>query len=260
MKAIIREYNGPIIGSFDVETSGEIESVQKAIDIIEENCGHAYECSGEVTFDEILEATEIVPDEECRTPWGDCEGWEHYAQTLDKAFYYGVPEGVEESVRYARTECNEPNLWLTLQVEKAGITTWQDLHRRGASKQVAREIAAEILRKNYETLKGWYEDGWSIWGIKCEMLGEHESCWGFFSNYPDSPDDYIEGEREGIARQMAHTLEIAGIEVTGVPDASDGRTKADFYKERKESAKELGGYTLWATVSEIARVTRATQS
>jgi hypothetical protein len=165
-----------------------------------------------VDFDDILGATEVVPDECSQdTPWDNCDGFEHTAKpSRDHC----------DTKRKSRGCCldsgNRQHVIIELpEGEDYGVAEYHS--ERGASRGVCAEMVSIARQKTLDLLTGWYENGWQYWGVKCdfERLGQDfsDSIWGI------DDDKYADDLREEIALNVASQLEIAGYTVTGKPVA-----------------------------------------
>ena len=66
--------------------------------------------------------------------------------------------------------------------ERWGNFAW---HRaRGASKQVAFELARQEWQRTREYIADLRENGWTVWGVVCNFCGEHAFLWGFEATNP----------------------------------------------------------------------------
>lgn len=180
----------------------------------------------EIPWQAVMDAIKIEPDEDMsEAPWDNCDGWNHTADRID----YLEHDPQRESDRFVcRSSREGGNVWLTLDVEKSGIATWDYFHAQGASKQVSRELAAQSLRQTYAQLHKWYADGWEWWAVSAELKGESASCGGIDSY------EYADKEfRQEIASELAANLESAGFIVTGKPIDPPYRPQFANYKHSK---------------------------
>ncbi len=160
--------------------------------------------NAKIDFKSILDACEVKPDEEFRRPWEDGNGWEH-----DKVD--ATHDDQEHAFNFVRPNRGK-NFLLRFKAE-AGLPSYEDYRKLGASKQVARELEAQAVRENMKTLVGWYENGWEYFGIVCDFKGAHDSCWGYLGYEADD----IEGLKVEHAMNVAHELEKQGYEVENCP-------------------------------------------
>jgi hypothetical protein len=175
-----------------------------------------------VDWSEILEACEIVIDEHANAPWEDCDGWEHELVDDESS---GEAAGYVYSSRHAQmVKLTNPEAW----------GNFEHFQSAGASKQVAFELTAWIQRKAKEQIAEWHNNGWTYYGVKCEMHGEHASVWGI-----DSEEYAREEVLPEIASEMAGLLAKAGFHVTGEPESTPQRKHLRIYSEMAN--KEFGG-------------------
>ena len=175
----------------------------------------------EIDFEDILEATELVPDDRSEAPWEDADGFEHEV-------IRDVSDGAAAGYFYGDRHCRHSGPRLVV-VEKDRWGNREYLESKGASKQVAFEMARLEERRTAEMIAGWYSSGWEVWGITCDFRGGHDSCWGY---YVDSGDPYLEEERISIAMNVAHDLEKEGYEVINLPDPERSRVKSGLSRFR----------------------------
>jgi hypothetical protein len=161
-----------------------------------------------VDYDDILAATEVVPDEIGHdAPWECCDGWEHTVERINR--YDIVPETLDEARGYCWHDGERVRI--VLASDDGGVFDW---HRgRGASRQVAAERVADQRRRQLDQLVKWYTDGWEWWGVTCEYADEGASVWGI--DDADYADEYV---RDEIASEVARQLEDKGYTVTGKPE------------------------------------------
>lgn len=183
----------------------------------------------EVPWSDILDAVTVEPDTDMTdAPWDNCDGWEHTAEPLR---YYDAEhcEARQNSTRYVnRATRDGGDVWLTLDLDKAGLPDWRYFHAKGASKQVAHELAAMQVRSAYKQLADWYSNGWEYWYVSAELKGCHAGCGGV--------DDYqyATGEMtEEIAHELAADLERNGYLVTDKPAPVPYRPQFANYQHSK---------------------------
>jgi len=175
-----------------------------------------------VSFEEILEATEVVHDEyENMTPWEHCDGFEHTA-TSERRFR----EEANARAMQGSVYCDGHRERLVIELpdeEDYGIC--QYARGNGASRQVAAEMVAAERRRTLAQLVKWYDSGWEWYGVRCrfKVLGDeyNDSLWGI------DDAEYAETLKEEIALNMAAQLEEAGYTVTGKPEHRQTYTRAD---------------------------------
>lgn len=165
-----------------------------------------------VNFQDILDATKVEYDDDMsEAPWDNCDGFEH---TCTPAHRFDFDPSDMRGYCY----CDGHRERVVIQLPK-DRDCWEVAayaRARGASRQVAAELAAANHRKTLDQLVEWYSNGWQWFGVKCqfEVLGEEfdESLWGIDN------EDYAEREiKPEIADNVADQLEEAGFTVTGRP-------------------------------------------
>jgi len=186
-----------------------------------------------IDYADILEQTQVIPDDLTEAPWENCCGFEHE---------------VERPTDFTRNSCG--CVWCDANRERVLITLPDDedwgiyeYHRnRGATKQVAAEAIAAQRQRTLAQLVDWYENGWQWYGVKCDffVLGEeyHASVWGI------DDEEYAEKyAREEIASEVAHQLEEAGYTVANKPKCLrglDARQHKEVWKRNLNSQNWQG--------------------
>ncbi len=162
--------------------------------------------SAVVEYADILEAVEVKPDDESDAPWDNCDGLEHDITSIgheDERQARGV-------IRRDRDYHNRRIIITKDQTEHWGVR--QFARDRGATKQVAFELAARNVQTTIDYLLEWYNGERCHWFVVCEFLDEYASCGGI--------DDYkyASGEmKHEIAGEVADDLEQKGYTVRGIP-------------------------------------------
>lgn len=158
--------------------------------------------------------SEVVEDDTyMMEPWQSCDGWEH---TFHRDTTYW-PDHIDASQMrgFVRGTYHTNAGVVEVNPKQAMLPDWEYYHQRGASKQVARQMAAQSLAKCIDQLVAWYEDGWQWYGVICQCRGHEASIWGV--------DDRKYAEQEVIpqmANEVASQLEAEGWIITGRPIAS----------------------------------------
>ena len=168
-----------------------------------------------VEFQDILDACEITPDEDCDAPWDNSDGWEHHLESVDDASDNDSDNAlIDERGRYGRRQ--------RVVLDDCGLPTAACFHARGASWGVATMLAAEAKRKAIAQLVKWHNQGWEYWAVSCDFLDATASLCGV------DDFDYADGDvREQIASEVASQLEQWGYVVNGKPDH-----KAEYTRNR----------------------------
>jgi hypothetical protein len=178
---------------------------------------------GAVAWSDILDRCEIVEDDAMGAPWKEHDEWEH--ELVDDPSN-GEASG---SVRHG---------WGRERVVLTDCESWgnfEGFRSSGASKQVAAELTAYIHHQAREKIADWHNNGWTWYGVKCEMHGEHASVWGI-----DCEDYAREYVRKEIASEMAHLLEKAGYFISGRPEEKSKAYYPARYLERKKDRNTEG--------------------
>jgi len=186
-----------------------------------------------IDFDDILDATRVVPDElESEAPWEHRDGYEHTA-TPERRYR----DEADARAMQGNVYCDGHRERLLIELPKdEDYGTYQYMRERGASRQVAREAVASNRRRILARLVKWYGDGWEWYGVKCdfEVLGDEYSA----SLWCIDDAEYAETLKEEIALEVVYQLEEAGYTVTGQPE-SDYTTHRREVKQARLAARNM---------------------
>lgn len=158
-----------------------------------------------IDYADILDAAEIVPDEDMGPPWENCDGFEHKARR-------SIGQG--ESQDYQRRGyCHDSDgRAVLIELTTDDSDDLEFYRERGASRQVAAELVAMDRRRRLDQLVKWYSHGWEWYGVTCEFYGRGDSIWGI--------DDYEYARTDvlpGIVAEVAGQLEEAGHVIINRP-------------------------------------------
>jgi hypothetical protein len=158
-----------------------------------------------VDFQDILDATEIVGDDDMGPPWKEHDGWDH--ETVSDSAY----EERGADVCAMRAWCCSENT--VVELSKDDDARILRFHReRGCSKQVAREILAIDRRQRLAQIVERRSVGYPWYGVTCDFQGYGSSCWGI--------DDYDYAYRDvrcEVADEVAYEMEQDGYTVANKP-------------------------------------------
>jgi hypothetical protein len=164
--------------------------------------------NAQVQWQRLLDAVKIQDDDRCDPPWENCDGWEHTADRLDANNQRH--RELRDSARCVRQDGR--NFILTIDPAQMGLADYEYFHAKGASKQVARQLAAKSIRDALRQLRKWYADGWEYCGVVCEFRTYQASCWGIDDR------DYAKKEvGPEMAREVMHSMEADGYVIVGCP-------------------------------------------
>lgn len=160
----------------------------------------------------------VQDDDDQRKPWDDCDGWEHELESYD-AFEDRLTQN-EHRVRQEMRDTFESAAGVFRHDRESvrivfnyDLSANYDYERaRGASKQVARELAALEKQRSIAQLLKWYSDGWEWWGAACEWGDFSESLWGI-----DSEDYAWEVAYTEMLPSPVQHVEALGYLVTDKP-------------------------------------------
>jgi hypothetical protein len=187
-----------------------------------------------VPYSDIAARCDTIHDtDECRQPWDDCDGYEHdnYNPTAYQRLTNCPDEYLDQAIERQRGAYRDGNnrigILLLPNEEPLEYEGIYDYHRaRGASKQVAYELAADAVRNTKDQLLKWYRDGWDWYGVTCEISHGFDrfeaSCWGY-----QGEEHADEEGRDHIISEIIHYMEDKGYRIVGVPDEKD---RSESYK------------------------------
>lgn len=179
----------------------------------------------------LLDAVKVIDDDATEPPWEDCDGWQHTITPYENDYLH---PGLQYSQRYFKTD--RRRFVLTVDPDQMGLPSWNYFHGLGASKQVARQLAAKALQEVLRQLRKWRSEGWNYYGVKCEFRHYEASCWRI--------DDYdYARDTVGVemASEVASQLIDDGYLVTGRPTTRlyRGWSKEGWRKELKRRLNQF---------------------
>lgn len=177
----------------------------------------------EIAFADILAAVRVDVDEyNTEAPWLQQDGYDH---ELDHS-----GEGIAERYRgHVNTRDNRGVVKVAFQQD-----TYDWYRERGASKQVAFELAAQAKQQIIDTIVGWYTNGWEYYVVSCEFNGANDSC-GAVDGL-----EYAQGDlSEEVANNVAAELEREGFTVTDRPQRSAHKYGWSLDAWRREFARNI---------------------
>lgn len=186
-----------------------------------------------VDFGDIREAATFEIDEGfSERPWDHCDGYAHHE--LDERDLYHEALQVAKPRGFYRGSDHG-----LLVLDDIAEYVHYDYHRRrGASKQVARELAAVQCRRILDQLVEWYTNGWWWYEAACEFEGYEDSLAGFLSM---DEEQYACGE---VASTVAQMMQEGGYTILNWPDAEERRvgntgcTVAEYRKRLQQNLNE----------------------
>lgn len=152
-----------------------------------------------VDYEDVLDATEVVYDEyNADCPYKSGDDYDHKVCEV-------THEGQLDSF-----SCYDDHI--VILDRKYFDETYMFYREHGASKQVARELAAQSYRKITEQIVEWRSTGWEWYGVKCDFEGFVESVWAI-----DDYDYAYKEVRKEVAAEVVELLEEAGYTVINQP-------------------------------------------
>lgn len=200
-----------------------------------------------VQFPDILAACTTELDDDAQCPWKNCDGYEHELISENTAGgHYEKGEYVRHYNPEYRVKGRDRNL---IVIRPWTVKEWGAIAYHGASRQVNAEARAENLRRTYETLAEWYNDGYSYWVVECDFRGFNDSIGGILV----SDEDELEEFKYEVASQIAHNMREAAFCVVG--QYAKARYRRNRVEGRQTSAARLFGfadreaYLMWLSPS-----------
>ncbi len=176
-----------------------------------------------VDYDDILAAVSVEYDEWFHdAPWDNCDGFEHEYNTVG---YYDH-DGITDSRGCGWSDANRERFVITISDDQ--IREWgnYDYYRAdGCSKQVARELVAQVKRNTLDQLVKWYSNGWEWYTVHGDYLGYQASVGGVDSY------EYAETLRYEIADEIGDSM-LEDDYVIHNRHRTNDRTKLEYAKDR----------------------------
>jgi|GEM_PF-5100859 len=176
---------------------------------------------------DILDKTEIEPDDDTGMPWEEQDGYEHTMREVDRCEHGDLTE----ALGYVRGGRHGGQAHI-IEIDDDSFagdspeSRFDYFRFQGASKQVAAEMVACQDRHYIRQIADWYRNGPYWWYVKCEVDidgREYEDAVGGVLD--DEFGDYANKEcRDEVAGNVAYALEAAGYVVLDKPELVDRTT------------------------------------
>jgi len=163
-----------------------------------------------VLWSTLMARVEIILDEyENRTPWDDCDGYEHDLIEYDKDLH-------ENSPHWFRQERGPRKVVV---VTRETARDWGAYGRHGGVTRHEAYLRGEQSRlRAIRQLRDWYADGWSWHTAKLEYQGYESRVGGWLGNYCHHLDtETTEEARDTVAAEVASAMDDDGYEIIGRP-------------------------------------------
>lgn len=151
-----------------------------------------------VDYDDILASVSVEYDEWFHdAPWDCCDGLEHEYERIG----YNHHDDWSRSRGCGWSDANRERFVITISDDQ--IKAWgnYDYYRaHGCSKQVARELTAQVKRNTLDQLVKWYSNGWEWYTVHGDYLGYAASVGGVDSY------EYAETLRYEIADEIGDSM------------------------------------------------------
>jgi hypothetical protein len=182
-----------------------------------------------IDYEDILKTVQAEPEGEARTPWEDCDGWNHtiLSRSCKLTWMRSREVSVQEADEHCKLEEMRGYCWsqsaekyIAIIVTDDELRSWGNYdayHAAGASKQVAREMAQNTRQDAIDQLVKWYSEGWSFWFVEGEFFDRCDSTGGVQDD--DGEDgEYLQEVKAEIAGNIARQLEQQGHKIANRPD------------------------------------------
>lgn len=158
-----------------------------------------------ITWEEVLDAVKIEPDDDQETPWEYCDGFDHELVAVEtdddpNSFFDGRRRRVVVRVDY-------------------DTDLYKYYRNQGASRGVADQLTRQTMARTREQITAWYRNGWEWWVVVGKLHDCHASVGGIDSY------EYAEEMRAEIADELADELEKIGYTITGKPQVETATHK-----------------------------------
>lgn len=187
-----------------------------------------------IPYSEVMDCLEVEPDDSFSgMPWDDDDYWKHETCSLgywrDK-HYPGDPGKCHGYTTQRHDDA------VVIELFDDEDDDYQYLWYHGASKQVAREMAARRRQKKLDQLKIWHSEGIQYYMVSGK-LHNARVCLGGIDD-----EDYAEKECiHDAAYDLISELEADGYIITGKPDR-----EGNYRLARLESARRRWHYNLYS--------------
>jgi len=180
------------------------------------------QCPAIVQYADIADqATFEIDTDESREPWADCDGYQH--TEIEVGLCQEMLQGKKNPRGLYRHTRGGGGVLVLDDKDQAGLYNYY--HERGASKQVARELAAVTDRRTLDQLVEWYADGWWWYRADCVFFNYEACCSGYMEEDADCAI-------ADVIAEVIHDMVIDGFTVVGQPlCVADTRMSRDKYRQ-----------------------------
>lgn len=187
-----------------------------------------------IDFQMLLNAVEVEDDDHTEMPWESGDGWEHAIEELESDSFGGSSDDFKKTRGYLPHRGRYKYERVVVTDESycgdSRKARFEYFHRRGASKQVAREMVAKQDRAYIDQLVEWYDHYQEVYvKLEIEIGGKtyEDSCGGFDEEYGRN-----EARRE-IASNVIYALEKDGYTVVGYDRHAEYNKNRTWHKKEQ---------------------------
>lgn len=190
-----------------------------------------------VDFTDIVDAVKFDQDEGgFYPPWIEHDGWEHElvptSEDYNAAEGY-LPQGYYATVEHKRGKSYHQPQMIKLQID---FGAYEYAHKRGSSKQVAREHEAHVVREATQRLSDQHRNG-HVWWEAHVNFQDYRASLGMIYGLENGYDKHIARE---LADEVADDMEKDGFTIVNRPQPKLLTIKKGIhpYSRTKEQWKE----------------------
>jgi hypothetical protein len=182
-----------------------------------------------VDYDDLLDAVVFEGDDSgMGPPWNEHDSWPHELVPADGNADSDA-DGYLPPGRYWAPGAKEPRYFPTpmmVVVDAEALGIFEDMHKRGASRQTAREGEAHVVSEVARKLVEMHRDGWTWWQCSLQMHG----CIAALGGIDSLEGNYADMLRLEMADEVAKELEGHGFTI--VNRKMNPKTLAVRFKDR----------------------------
>lgn len=182
-----------------------------------------------IDFQMLLDSVEVEDNDHTKMPWDSGDGWEHVLEGLESDSFGGSVNDFKKTrgylPKYERVVVTDDSF-----CGDSRKSRFEYFRRKGASKQVAREMVAKQDQAYIDQLVLWYGHYQEVYvKLKIEIGGKtyEDSCGGFDEDYGRN-----EARRE-IASNVVYALEKDGYTIIGYDRHAEYNKNRTWHKKEQ---------------------------